>query len=158
MAKLRGPVGMPREMIEATGNKAKRPMPEARSGLDEPDMPLSPPDILDVEGKAEWERIKSSLIKAKRWKNRWFQVIVQYCLAWEDLVKARVIIRKEGLVLGKDDEDRVMHPAFRVQKDASDRMADGIKQLGLTPLQEIRMGPTSPEEQKSSYDDFRRKK
>jgi P27 family predicted phage terminase small subunit len=158
MAKLRGPLGMTKEQVEASGNRGKRPIPEPRQGLDEPDLTDAPPGILGEEGKAEWERIKPSLVKAKRWKNRWFQLIVQYCLAWEDLVAARVIIRKEGLVLGKEEEERVMHPAFRVQKDASERMADGIKQLGLSPLQEIRMGATSPEEIKSTYDDFRRKK
>ena len=157
MAKLRGPLGMTKEQVEASGNKGKRPVPEARQGLDEHDLPTEPPDILGNEGKAEWERIKPSLIKAKRWKPRWRLVIVQYCLAWEDLVMARVLIRKHGLVHGEGD-DVELHPAFKAQKDATTRMADGIKQLGLSPLQEIRMGPTSPEEIKSSYDDFRRKK
>lgn len=159
MAGLRGPLPVNREHAGGK-DRSKRAAPSPRQGLDEPDMPTDPPAILGDAGKAEWERIKPSLIKAKRWKNRWFQVIVSYCLAWEDLVNARDIIRKEGVVLGvgKKDEEREMHPAFRVQKDATQRLEDGIKHLGLSPLQELRMGPTSPEKEVTTYDQFRRTK
>ena len=155
---LRGPIPLPREVVEAKGNPSKRPLPSPRKSIDDDTLPMNPPALLGTEGKAEWKRIRPSLEKAGRWKARFYQVVLQYCLAYEDLCLARKIIRKEGLVLGIDDEERELHPAFKVQKDATERMNEGIKHLGLSPMQEIRIGSTAPEQTQTGYEAFRRAK
>lgn len=154
----RGPLPKDRATRIAEGNPAKRPLPPERQAIKDSEMPDDPPAILDKEGQEEWHRIRPSLVQAKRWKARFYQSVLQYCLAWEDLCKARVIIKKEGIVLGTGDEDRELHPAFKVQKDATDRMQQGIKDLGLSPMQEVRLGTTTPDTPKTSYEQYRRQK
>lgn len=158
MASTRGPLPLSKAEHEARGNTSHRPLPPERTAIEDEPLQEKPPKILGPAGAEEWKRIKPALEKAGRWKSRFYQMILQYCLAYEDLEAARKIIRKEGIVLGEGDEERELHPAFKVQKDATDRMTDGIKHLGLSPMQEIRIGGTAPEAGKSTYDSYRRQK
>jgi P27 family predicted phage terminase small subunit len=106
------------------------------------------PPFLAGEGAAEWDRIVPELDESGLLTNADRAVLAAYCQAWEELVECTREIRKDGRFLAQPiqnskgellGEEKIIHPALKMQRDAIGRVRSLLDSLGLTPAARRRM-------------------
>ncbi len=101
-------------------------------------LPPEPPAILTGEALAEWHRVVPELQRLKLTKPVDASSLSAYCLCWQRLVEAQLIINEEGL-LGVNSQGRVRHPAVAVVEAASKDLRSWATEFGLTPSSESKV-------------------
>lgn len=99
-----------------------------------------PPDWLDCEAKAAWDRIVPGLERLDLIKPQDHDTLVAYCLTWSRLVHAYTRYRSEGLTLTNPGSGREhKHPAVSVAEVAAQQLYGFAREFGLTPSSEQRL-------------------
>jgi P27 family predicted phage terminase small subunit len=69
--------------------------------------------------------------------------LTSYCLVWDRLVTASLIVQREGMVLQDDKQGKAQrHPALLTAEAASKELRAWATEFGLTPSSEQRLGST----------------
>ncbi|MEO1063731.1 MAG: phage terminase small subunit P27 family [Actinomycetota bacterium] len=132
----RGPTRKTAKPKSAGGNASKRTgrKPNAPVG----DAP-EPPDWLDAEAKAEWERTVEDLRATGTLQRVDRVALVTYCQAWSNLVESTTTLRDEGATYTTDSGYCGKHPACTIQKESMQTLIAFAREFGLTPMARIRM-------------------
>jgi P27 family predicted phage terminase small subunit len=100
------------------------------------------PTWLDREGKAEWKRVVSVLVKRIGLAEIDRGLLALYCQAWSQFHRSETQLQKEGetIMVYVEDQDgelhctgAKLHPLVKVRTDAADRMLKAAIKLGLSP-------------------------
>ena len=116
-----------------------RGSPLADNRVDEPQPTPGvpePPETLDGEARAEWERIVPELAACNLLALVDRAALVLLCEAWADYVAARQIVELEGMVVSQEIKGKAVllkHPAVLCMDSAYARWYKLSKDFGLTP-------------------------
>jgi P27 family predicted phage terminase small subunit len=116
---------------DSGGRKVKEPPSFVR-------LPPEPPEILNEEALAEWNRVVPELQRLKLTKSIDAAALTAYCLAWSRMVTAQRIIDSEG-ILHSNSQGVTRHPAVAVLEAASKELRSWCAEFGLTPSAENRL-------------------
>lgn len=135
MAKGRIPKPTALKILEGNPGKRRLPAgePQPRRGVPEP------PAELDAVALAEWHRLVSLLDEVGVLTHVDRGILAAYCVAWSDLLRARVILGVEGLTVVDDRGTVRLHPAARVQREAVQALRLCGAELGLSPASRSRV-------------------
>lgn len=129
----RGPKPKPTYLRLLEGNPSGRPIP-----TDEPicELPPSKPAIVKADklASAEWDRLMRAMPPGL-YTALHTPVLAMHALAWSMLVKAQSEL--EGGITIVTEKGRVVHPAVKVWKLASDTLLKTADRLGLHPAARI---------------------
>ena len=89
---------------------------------------------------AEWRRIVEQLQVRGLWDKCDQALVIAYCEAYSDFVRASNELRLSGIVIMDARGSTKGNPAVRVKKDASDRLVRYLAEMGLTPTGSVRAG------------------
>lgn len=140
----------PTELKIHEGNPGKRSLDE-----EEPDVkPCAwvapePPEHLDEEARAEWERVAPVLVGAKVLTALDRAAMAGYCTAWSAYVKADRQVQQYGEVLlskktdkgGNETVTPYMSPYVNLRAMAMKQMLTYGAEMGLTPSSRSRIHP-----------------
>lgn len=99
---------------------------------------LDPPDWLDADARAEWDRVAPILIEERRTLTVTdIATLVNYCVAVGQSAEASRIIAREGMTyMAKGGPKK--HPAVAIRSDAMTQARLLAGELGLTPVSRSR--------------------
>ena len=99
-----------------------------------------PPDWLDAEARAEWDRVVPGLEALDIVKPEDRAALTAFCETWSRFVAAVNQYRAEGMVLVNPDSGRAhKHPAVGVAEVAAAQLRSWAAAFGLTPATEQRI-------------------
>jgi len=101
-------------------------------------LPPTPPDWLVGEGRALWDRVVAELAPYNILRPVDGPALACYCLAWQRLVEARAIVRREGMLIETEHGSR-RHPAIQIAEAASKELRIWSAEFGLTPAGKLRL-------------------
>ena len=111
-----------------------------------------PPDFLDDEGRAEWDRVIADLEPLGLLKNSDRAVLVAHCEAWSRFVIAAKQHHAEGVVRINPDSGRLgKSAAVAVAENAATQMAKLGGMLGLSPVAERGLGSFTPRDDDDNF-------
>jgi P27 family predicted phage terminase small subunit len=115
-----------------------------------------PPEWLDAEARAEWDRVVPGLETLDVLKSEDRAVLAAFCETWSRFVAAVKLYRAEGIVLVNPDSGRAhKHPAVGVAEVAATQLRAFAAEFGLTPAAEQRIGVvTTDDGTRSAYDPY----
>jgi len=146
----RGRKPKPTEKKKLEGNPGKRKVNDKEP---KPNVVIPPPpDHLDGPALEEWHRITAELKTLRIITAIDRAVLVAYCQAWGDYVKACGEVEKEGEVLFSDKGNAYQNPWMGIKTSAMDRMLRISSEFGMTPSARSRLKvemPTEDDEMKS---------
>jgi P27 family predicted phage terminase small subunit len=135
---------------EPSALKVLRGLPGKRKlSVDEPRpaplVDLTPPDWLDGEAKAEWDRLAPMLGRLGVLTETDTGALTAYCEAWATWKGATQQIRKWGMVLkGKDGELPKVSPYVKIAHNALQQMRGLLVEFGMTPSSRARVHASTP--------------
>jgi P27 family predicted phage terminase small subunit len=130
------------EIIALRGNPGKRPPKQSLRAR--PAVP-NPPSWLSREAKAEWKRITPELDELGLLSKMDRAVLAMYCTWWSKFCELERHLRGLGVTVeGRRAGESVKPPAWSMWKDASDRVHQLAKELGITPMVRLRTDLPSP--------------
>lgn len=101
-------------------------------------LPPEPPEILDGDALAEWQRVVPELQRLQLTKPIDAASLTAYCLTWQRLCDAQRVVAEEGL-LAVNSQGRGRHPAVAIVEAASKELRAWAAEFGLTPSAENRV-------------------
>lgn len=102
-------------------------------------LPPQAPEWLPTEAAAEWARVVPELQRLRLTKPVDAAALAAYCLAWDRLKAASVLLRDEG-ILAETSQGVGKHPAIQVADSASRELRAWAHEFGFTPSAEQRVG------------------
>jgi P27 family predicted phage terminase small subunit len=127
------------------GNPSKRPPPP-----NEP-QPVAvsnaqPPDWLDVEAQAEWNRLAPMLERIGILTESDLDGLAAYCEAWATWKSATQKIRQFGMVIKGPRDIPIQSPYVRIAHNALIQMRGLLVEFGMTPSSRARVAavPNQP--------------
>ena len=150
-----GPRPKPTAERKLTG--VKRPiskyeaMPDILNGL-----PL-PPKYLSAEGKKEWCRMGSELIKLGLLTNIDLAAFEAYCICYERMIKAQVLLKKEGNLIRSSNNRLMQNRNLDISIKAMVEMRKWCSEFGMTPASKTGAHAVKPPE-KSMLERLQEKK
>jgi P27 family predicted phage terminase small subunit len=142
---IRGPAGKPLKLKILSGNPGKRSSGGVKTfARGTPNCPT----WLGKEAKAEWRRIMPELEAAGVTSKVDRAALAAYCQAWAEFHEATVILEQEGRIIEQVHATskgevigtrKVIHPAVRMQRDASGRVKNYLVEFGLSPASRSRI-------------------
>jgi P27 family predicted phage terminase small subunit len=115
---------------------------------------LTPPDWIEGEARAEWERLAPMLARLGVLTETDMGALSAYCEAWATWKGATQQIRKWGMVLkAKEGELPVVSPYVKIAHNALMQMRGLLVEFGMTPSSRARIHVAKPaaEEPKSKW-------
>jgi P27 family predicted phage terminase small subunit len=141
----RGRKPKPTETKKLAGNPGKRKINEQEP---KPDVVIpAAPDHLDGPALEEWYRITEELKKLRMITAIDRAVLITYCQAWGDYIKACDEVEKEGEVLFSDKGNAYQNPWTGIKTSAMDRMLRISAEFGMTPSSRSRLKVEMPTEE-----------
>jgi P27 family predicted phage terminase small subunit len=142
---MRGRKPQPTRLRVLRGNPGKHPYNEK-----EPTPTVlanaPPPDWLDGEAKAEWERIAPMLGRLHLITETDLNALAAYCEAWATWKTATQQIRKWGMVLKSPDGDiPKVSPYVKIAHNALLQMRGLLIEFGMTPSSRARIKTVDPQ-------------
>ena len=110
-----------------------------------------PPTWLDREAKAEWRRVVPELARLKLLSRMTRASLTSYCETWSVFVDATKTIHAEG-ILAEGRTGQVVHPAVKVQMQASAELRRWAVEYALTPASEQKVKPVEEPNAISDFD------
>jgi P27 family predicted phage terminase small subunit len=137
----------PSALKKVTGNPGKRAVNE-----NEP-KPLACvptfPEHLDIEARAEWERITPELVKLGILARVDRAALSAYCMAWSRWVDAETNLKKFGAVIKTPKGYPIQNPYLGIANTAIDIMRRFLIEFGMTPSSRSRINAVQTPEQSS---------
>jgi len=135
------------------GNPGKRPLnprePIALQGL-----PL-PPDWLDAEAKAEWERVIPDLAEMGVLSRADRPALAAYCTAWSRWVEAEAMVKRFGMIVKSPEKGFPMKsPYLSIADQALETMRKLLVEFGLTPSSRSRIRTGGADGPGDEFDQF----
>jgi P27 family predicted phage terminase small subunit len=142
-----GPKPTPTELKIHEGNPGKRSLNAEEPEVAACEAVPEPPEHLDDEAKAEWQRVAPALVGAKVLTELDRAVMAGYCMAWSAFVKADRQVQEHGDVLfskktdkgGNKTETPYMSPYVNLRAMAMKQMLTYGAEMGLTPASRSRI-------------------
>jgi P27 family predicted phage terminase small subunit len=135
---MKGRKPTPTMLKVLSGNPGKRPLNER-----EPNAPQgvpTPPEWLDDEAKAEWERVSIDLAEMGLLSQADRPALAAYCVAWSRWVDAEAQVKKYGTVVKSPDKGFPMKsPYLSIADQALETMRKLMVEFGLTPSSRSRI-------------------
>lgn len=106
-----------------------------------------PPDFLDAEALAEWNRIIPELYQVGLITLPDRAALVGYCLAWSTVEKAERALAGARLIYRRGTGGAAPNPFLTIRNDALRVMKSFLAEFGMTPASRVRLGdqrPTAP--------------
>lgn len=136
----RGPLPQPANITLLRGNPGKRPPKTPVRAR--PAVP-APPSWLSREARAEWKRITPELDELGLLAKMDRAVLALYCTWWSKFCDLERHLRSLPLTVD-GQRGAVKPPGWSMWKDASDRVHQLAKELGITPMVRLRTDLPSP--------------
>ena len=153
----RGPVPIPPGLKILSGRSPGRDS----GGRPIPKVPAfercapEPPDWLDAEALAEWQRIVPALDAVGSIKPEDRGIITARCVAWSRAVAAEAIIAAEGPTVINPQSGRLAtHPAVYIAAAAWRDVVKFGAPLGLDPVSEVNLATTATDDDIGADDPF----
>jgi P27 family predicted phage terminase small subunit len=147
----RGPAPKPtaRKQLEGTFRKD-------RAARDEFSLPPGTPDApkwLDLEARAEWDRVVPTLVDTGILSKLDGGRLADYCTAHSLAIEATRIYQREGTVVDSPQGQKA-HPAVVIAKDARAQARHLAAEFGLTPSGRSRVSvPPKPGESEKEIEE-----
>ena len=142
---MRGRKPLPSKVKELAGNPGKRAInkkePKPASGV-----PQCPPH-LKGDARVEWKRVTKELYALGILTKVDRAVLVAYCMAWGDLVKAENQIEGEGEVIVSEQGGLYQNPWVAIKKRSMDQVVKFAAEFGMTPSSRSRLKVELPGEE-----------
>lgn len=143
----RGPVPAPDNVRALRGMKPLKTKDgqRARRIVLAPKAPAAPTG-LGRSAAAEWRRVTKELERAGVLAEVDRGVLTAYCTAWQHMMEAEAILRKDGVVITSKrsaSSGPVKHPAWQIYREANRTMLAAATQLYITPVSRLRI-PVAP--------------
>jgi P27 family predicted phage terminase small subunit len=110
-----------------------------------------PPTWLDREAKAEWRRVVPELARLKLLSRMTRASLASYCETWSVFVDATKTIHAEG-ILAEGRTGQIVHPAVKVQMQASSELRRWAVEYALTPASEQKVKPVEEPDAVTDFD------
>lgn len=94
----------------------------------------APPDHLDAEARAEWDRLAPELLRAGLIALIFRGVLTGYCVAWSRHVAAERELLKTGLIVMSPNKFPIQSPYLPVSNRALEMMRAFACEMGMTPV------------------------
>lgn len=141
----RGPLPKPTSLRVIEGNPSRRPLPRGEI-QGNPAMP-SPPDHLQGEALAEWNRVAPGIHAMGILTCDDMPVLAAYCHAYETWAEARRAINKmretgklgAGLMIKTTNGNYVQNPLIGIANNAGRDMVNFAGHFGLSPAIRARL-------------------
>ena len=138
----RGPVPAPDNVRTLRGMKPLK-TPDGKKARRIVLAPKSPaaPRGLGAMAMAEWRRVTKELERAGVLAEVDRGVLTAYVTAWQHMMEAEAILRKEGVVIQskRGDTGPVKNPAWQIYREANRTMLAAATQLYITPVSRLRI-------------------
>jgi P27 family predicted phage terminase small subunit len=132
----RGPIGQPDNVRALRGNPGGRPTPERVTAP--PGVP-EPPDWLDAEAMAEWDRIVPELNRLGVLALVDRAALTTYCAAWSVFVRAEKALQEDDLVAERRaGNGPSKSPGWQIWREAATTVSALAKELFITPSSRLR--------------------
>lgn len=136
----------PTKLKILTGNPGKRPLNdrEPMPAVEAPKMPA----WLSRRAKDEWRRIVPILLNLGLLTRVDLAALVGYCQSFAEVEEATRILNREGRIIERDIYSRngdwvgtakELHPAVKLQHEASNRVKAFLTEFGLSPMTRTRV-------------------
>lgn len=102
-------------------------------------LPPARPDWLTGEARRMWDLVVPELTRLQLLKPVDEGSLVAYCLTWQRLHDASLLVARDGLLL-ETEKGPVKNPAVLVVEAASKELRAWSSEFGLTPSSESRLG------------------
>lgn len=157
----RGPPPVPAAVKRARGTfQPSRTREDVQLALDIP----QPPEWLDKEAQAEWDRVVPLLYEAKVLTRIDRGILTNYCLAWSLCVNATRSYMKDGLTVTRvsskltgnsiPSKRLAPHPMIRVAHEARAQARLLGAELGLSPSARTRITLQPPHDEPNNDEAF----
>lgn len=131
-----------------TTSRGPLPKDNHRHRIKKPDLGLSQieakapraPKELTGEARAEWRRIVPELEAVGLLANVDRGVLIRYCVAWQEWMRANHQAQREPLIIVDKDGSRRRNPILLARAQAEKEVDDLARLLGLTPVSRLRAG------------------
>lgn len=140
----RGPVPAPDNVRELRGMKPLRDKAGRRAAriVLAPKAPAMPVG-LGRAAAAEWRRVTKELARTGVLAEVDRGVLTAYVTAWQHMMEAEAILRKNGVTTLSREKIPVKNPAWQVYREANRTMLAAAVQLYITPVSRLRI-PVAP--------------
>jgi P27 family predicted phage terminase small subunit len=109
-----------------------------------------PPAWLAKAAKAEWRRLAPMLTRLGILTETDAAALAAYCEAWVTWQTATRSMRKDGLVIARDD-GMAMSPYVKIAHDAMTQMRSFLVEFGMTPSARARIHTAAPDKPISKW-------
>ena len=135
---MRGRKPKPTALKLLDGNPGKRPLNE-REPLMLQGLP-EPPEWLDAEARAEWDRIVPELAEMGLLSRADRPALAAYCTAWSRWVEAEAMVKKLGTIVKSPEKGFPMKsPYLSIADQSLETMRKLMVEFGLTPSSRSRI-------------------
>jgi len=135
---MRGRKPKPTALKLLDGNPGKRPLNE-REPLMLQGLP-EPPEWLDAEARAEWDRIVPELAEMGLLSRADRPALTAYCTAWSRWVEAEAMVKKLGTIVKSPEKGFPMKsPYLSIADQSLETMRKLMVEFGLTPSSRSRI-------------------
>jgi P27 family predicted phage terminase small subunit len=135
---VKGRKPIPTAQKKLAGNPGKRKL-----NADEPELPVEapdPPDWLDAEARAEWDRMTAQLLAAGTLAKAYRAPLAAYCEAWSRYTAAVRDIRETGGEVVKSPNGYpILNPYASARNRALATLQSLAAEFGLTPSSKSRV-------------------
>lgn len=135
----------PQSLKKLAGNPGKRKPkhtePEPPAGV--PD----PPDHLDADALAEWQRMAPELEKLGLLSRLDLAAFAGYCMAWSRWVQAERSLKEHGPIVKSPSGYPIQNPYLSVANTALKHLRGFLAEFGLSPSSRARVKPTEVKEE-----------
>jgi len=124
--------------------RGRKPKPKKAQAANSDAVKIVPTRPKELMGKpvalAEWKRIVIELQSKGLWDKTDRALIMLYCDAFQDFSEAASCVKEHGPLVPDKGGGLKSNPAYRQKRDAADRMARYLGDMGLTAVGAIRVG------------------
>ncbi len=113
-----------------------------------------PPDWLDPEALAEWDRIVPTLDALRLIKPEDHGTITARCCAWSRAVRHEAIVAARGPMITNPSGREVPNPAVHAARVAWHDVVKFGALLGLDPVSEVNLAASAADDDDDEYDQF----
>jgi len=146
---MRGRKPTPTALRVLRGNPRKHPV-NAAEPTPAPLVDPDPPAWLAKAAKSEWRRLAPMLTRLGILTETDAAALAAYCEAWVTWQTATQAMRKDGLVIARDD-GMAMSPYVKIAHDAMNQMRSFLVEFGMTPSARARIHTAAPDKPVSKW-------
>lgn len=145
---MRGRKPLPSHLRVVTGNRGKRSINEAEP-IPVRSIPL-PPEELNVDAKAEWERVSEELYRLGVLTGIDRAALAAYCQAygrWAQAERALSKFGERGLLMRTTNDNWIQNPLIGIANKAMADMVRYAAEFGMTPSARSRIKADAPRDE-----------